>query len=165
MNATTAAILRTAPAAKPQLKIPLFKETHGLLQANTERITCIKKDYPFRCTKESVYATMIDHYRRTTRQLLPEDPIFGRQICEKFFYRGWCVVGCPLPNHQLISKPSAAAMTDFGGRARAWAAVTPPTADDLAHTGKRKWEKWDETAKCITATTPAPSTPVLAADP
>ena len=51
-------------------------------------------------------------------------------------------------------------MTDFGERARAWAAVTPPTADDLAHTGKRKWKKWDETTKCIPATDPAIPEPV-----
>ena len=98
-SATTSALLRTAPVAKAPLKHSLVEEPHGLLQAPPERVDCIKKDYPFRCAEESEYGNTIDRYRRTTKQLLPIDPISTRKFCGKFLFCGWCITGYSLPHH------------------------------------------------------------------
>ena len=157
-NSTTAAILRAnLPSANSHPKKNLIKEAHSLLRSPNNRIVYIKKDDSFRCPKKSKYASRIDRFRRTTMTLLPMDPISGLPFCGNFFYCGWCLPGYSLPHHQSIIDTSVSALTDYGDHARIWAAANQPTEEELARSGKRKWQRWDAADQC--SLVPAPVTP------
>ena len=82
-NNIVAAILGAAPIANPPPKLAAAPDVRGLtsLFQKATFVSCLKKDYPFRCDPESDFRHHVNRFRRVTKTCLPVVVNTAAEVC------------------------------------------------------------------------------------